>query len=108
MLLILHSGASKLRSANTPLRVNAVSNGHNTTKRGQIWRQGKTHAAMYDMVWACDGGGGGGAQCYLLLRPWSLWVSMYMCIWMPSRSLDLWIAVGSYEQTKQTEQGRWR
>lgn len=106
MLLILRSAALKLRSANTLLRVDAVSNGHNKEEtENSLWYATATVEEKK------------GTQVYLLSRPWSLCgLVLCVCIWMPSRSLSLWtsgspgldgsLAEGPYEQTKLTEQGR--
>ena len=108
MLLILRSAAWKLRSANTLLRVGAVSNGDNKEESGDWRREG---FGIYD----CNSRGEAEGQnvCYLLLRPWSL--CGLVCVYLDTESLagtsgslglDLWR--GAYEQTKLTEQGRQR
>lgn len=78
MLLILRSAALKLRSANTLLRVDAVSNGHNKEEtENSLWYATATVEEKK------------GTQVYLLSRPWSLCgLVLCVCIWMPSRSLS--------------------
>lgn len=84
MLLILRSAALKLRSASTLLRVDAVSNGHNKEETEKsLWHATATVEEEKRKK---------GTQVYLLSRPWSLCgLVLCVCIWMPSRSLSLWM-----------------